>query len=325
VDPESLHDAQLFHGDVVIHAEGRERLVFCIAIQTIHADGPKKARAAIAASAAFQAVAAEPMWVEDQLLHIPEACKLDYFGVIADDDGTAEQALEQVRRERLNGVLGSAPEPPSEEPATSAESFPSSLPDGPSVPAASSPPPTSALAEEMEEGRKQIAGTMREHLDNMKAESANEPGIALMTKQWNGLLADEVLSFVASEAFKMMRETGDDGVLRTQARAFTSVWVAITVFRVDDEENATGPFPGGYFRGLNGLVAESGFMRVDRDLAHWIYTVTKRRRFRTHLAFIPANSLAEQPVILCLPGDVLTAEDRRELGARRQRSVRGRS
>jgi hypothetical protein len=155
---------------------------------------------------------------------------------------------------------------------------------------------------------------MRTHVDGLKAASARSPGFSVMTARWQNLLTDEVLVFAAEAALGLATEAVRGERHSVQSRAFDSIWVAVSVVPAIDDKGAMAFFPGGYVKVFNGLLGESGWMRVDRDFAHWICCCTKEGLGKFHLAFIPAKSLSDQPTVLTLPQDLMTSSEKAEAG-----------
>jgi serine/threonine protein kinase/WD40 repeat protein len=262
------------------------------------------------------------VWQLDwQLGAAPARLPRGRFGQEFGNASAAKVALKESTAEHLDLLVNPPPRTATEEPiGTSGDDSrggPPATAGGSAVPPIPSGNISPATDEaHREEARQEIADLMCRHLDRLSEGSRHSKGFAIMSKKWELLRKDEVLAFASEAALRMACETLRDGGERTQTRAFGTIWVAVSVFLTTEENVATATYPGGYLQTFYPLVTESGWMKLEIDVAHWIYSFTRRGPQKIDLAFLPARSLTEEHKILSFPRDLMTREERIDVGIR---------
>jgi hypothetical protein len=168
----------------------------------------------------------------------------------------------------------------------------------------------------VEGARAEIAGVMRKHVDGIRAKTANERGCSVTEKRWEKLFSRDVMAFATDAALRLADEAIRDGKHHVESKTFETIYVAVSVVPSIDDKKAMTLFPGGYFQVLDGLLKESGWLRSDRDFAHWIYCYEGKDKHKVHLTFIPSKSLSSGPNVWVFAQDLMTLEEKARAGVK---------
>lgn len=162
----------------------------------------------------------------------------------------------------------------------------------------------------------EIERVLRKHIEGMKAWSAQRPGYDIVEKRWEQLFSEEILSYTIETAFRLTDKAIQEGRHMVEGKAFDNIYLAISVVPAIEDEKARTFFPGGYNQVLDGLLADSGWLREDRDFAHWIYCYEGTDKQKAHLTFITAKSLSGGNNFWVFAQDLMTPEEKSRIGIR---------